>query len=907
MARQRYSPKSRPKLPFTRYVRLGRFPLGCLADLLQYRHQQAALANANGVLVQTYGHSLPEPLRPPQWSHRDAIPRGPHGTSVDPPSIATAARLVSLGARQERPAGKPGYDGVAGPKVPVTPGDENGPQLTPNMPGTSTKTDDIDRQDYVGATQPVRVSCDLPSLRGISDNGNTNQLTRDDYHKNEDTRISTPPSEADKSTGFTEPGPLKSTTSRPAFLAFQAQDANLPSPSLSPVTAAANLARTRHLASQMMEHNIASDLVGNAPSTPTQPVTAAPSRESGHNSQRSLLDIPEMIRMFDAMPEQLQNYVGFQLLKCCSKASLKSLSYEINQALKIDPFDAFPVEIGLKITSLLDAKDLSTAAQVSRRWRRLVNSDELTWKLLMDEEGLTVSEEELERANREGWGWQSAGRLVFEQDLRAPSADALDASQSSIATANAGDGSHSSPVGRSARAGLKRKASTQVSGSKRQKHREVDSMSLARHAGDEPATRLSVGSIEQSPTLKTASGPFGYASAAARSLPKPVHGLPSLLDMHLYRSLYQRQQFIRQSWLGKGAPPQHLAFGAHNGHVVTCLLFDDNRIITGSDDNLIHVYDTKTGVLKSRLEGHDGGVWAMACDGDTLVSGSTDRTVRIWNIATEECKQVFQGHTSTVRCLVILKPTVVGQTADGTPVVYPEEPIIITGSRDSSVRVWKLPALDSPKVRHPMEEANNPYAIRLLQGHHNSVRAIAAHGDTLVSGSYDHTVRLWKISTGETVHRLSGHNEKVYSVVLDQTRGRCISGSMDKLVKVWSLDTGDCLFNLTGHSSLVGLLDLQRDLLVSAAADGTLRVWDPANGRRISRLEGHRNAITCFQHDGQKVVSGSDSTLKLWDIKTGKYQRDLLDNLSGVWQVKFDHRRLVAAVQRDLVTYIEVC
>lgn len=242
--------------------------------------------------------------------------------------------------------------------------------------------------------------------------------------------------------------------------------------------------------------------------------------------------------------------------------------------------------------------------------------------------------------------------------------------------------------------------------------------------------------------------------------------------------------------------------------------------------------------------------------------------------------------------------------------MVPPYPLIITGSRDSSCRVWRLPSLTDTKVKQtapPQNEAENPYFIRSLVGHLHSVRAIAAHCDTLVSGSYDTTVRVWKISTGELIHRLSGHSQKVYSVVLDYDRNRCMSGSMDNLVKVWSLETGNCLFNLEGHTSLVGLLDLKDDRLVSAAADSTLRVWDPQNGRCVHDLSAHTGAITCFAHDGDKVISGSDRTLKMWNIKTGECVRDLLTDLSGVWQIQFDERRCVAAVQRSDYTYIEVC
>ena len=115
-----------------------------------------------------------------------------------------------------------------------------------------------------------------------------------------------------------------------------------------------------------------------------------------------------------------------------------------------------------------------------------------------------------------------------------------------------------------------------------------------------------------------------------------------------------------------------------------------------------------------------------------------------------------------------------------------------------------------------------------------------------------------------------------------------------------------CLFNLEGHSSLVGLLELNDGHLVSAAADSTLRVWDPENGACRSALAAHTGAITCFQHDGQKVISGSDRTLKMWNIQNGECMRDLLTALSGVWQVRFDERRCVAAVQRNSLTYIEV-
>lgn len=129
---------------------------------------------------------------------------------------------------------------------------------------------------------------------------------------------------------------------------------------------------------------------------------------------------------------------------------------------------------------------------------------------------------------------------------------------------------------------------------------------------------------------------------------------------------------------------------------------------------------------------------------------------------------------------------------------------------------------------------------------------------------------------------------------------------MDGTVRVWNLRTGECQHTLTGHTSLVGLLGLSPSYLVSAAADSTLRVWDPETGELRHTLAAHNGAITCFQHDEFKVLSGSDGTLKMWDIRDGTQVRDLLTGIVGVWQVNFEGRWCMAASNRVDSTVLDV-
>lgn len=815
--------------------------------------------------------------------------------SPPPPSIREAAEMASLQRRNKKPRISTRDEDTA--RMGITPDDME--DLVPATPETE-----------LDASQAARISATNDTRRQLREStagpSHTEATSFDSQEPSQTLSFSTgvvdgpgaaatpPIAESDLEPNFpmTRPTPIHLDIAA-------AQDASLPSPSLSPTTYAANAQQSLAGASSL---GLAADYESNDVSSLDLSQIERPDgmEEASPNPQLltpTLTGIPDMLNAFDALPEEMKDYVMYQMLRRCKKSTLHFVADVVNPALKRDFIASLPTELGLEIISYLDVKSMCSAARVSKHWRKLIDTHETAWKDLLDKDGFTLPSGELDRAVQEGWGWQfTENAESYERDLRGLSVTSRSDNEHATGSGSSTTADHEGAITRSSSTRQKRKAISKHSGSKKQRKKVLMSTKTQFMSYMLP--------IEQR------DGPNAYAKRAQAAIPDPQLGVPSLRNMHLFKSLYQRHHLIRKSWMAEDTKPRHIAFRAHQRHVVTCLQFDTDKILTGSDDTNINVYDTKTGALRSRLEGHEGGVWALQYEGNTLVSGSTDRSVRVWDIEKGRCTQVFQGHTSTVRCLVILKPTKIGETLDGKPIMMPKEEMIITGSRDSTLRVWKLP---KPGDRSIMQtggsatgDLDNPYFVRALTGHHHSVRAIAAHGDTLVSGSYDCTVRVWKVSTGETVQRLQGHTQKVYSVVLDHARNRCISGSMDNMVKVWSLETGQCIFTLEGHTSLVGLLDLSHERLVSAAADSTLRIWDPENGQCKSRLCAHTGAITCFQHDGQKVISGSDRTLKMWNVKTGEFVQDLLTDLSGVWQVKFNERRCVAAVQRNSLTYIEV-
>uniref|UniRef100_A0A7S4A1M8 Uncharacterized protein n=1 Tax=Pelagomonas calceolata TaxID=35677 RepID=A0A7S4A1M8_9STRA len=69
--------------------------------------------------------------------------------------------------------------------------------------------------------------------------------------------------------------------------------------------------------------------------------------------------------------------------------------------------------------------------------------------------------------------------------------------------------------------------------------------------------------------------------------------------------------------------------------------------------------------------------------------------------------------------------------------------------------------------------------------------------------SWDKTLKVWDVATGECVATLKGHSSDVSSVAVFPDGRRVVSGSWDNTLKVWGIETGKCVATLEGHSGEV--------------------------------------------------------------------------------------------------------
>src|SRR5258706_26032 len=109
------------------------------------------------------------------------------------------------------------------------------------------------------------------------------------------------------------------------------------------------------------------------------------------------------------------------------------------------------------------------------------------------------------------------------------------------------------------------------------------------------------------------------------------------------------------------------------------------RVITGSDDHTIRIWDTESGVVVGEpLTGHNGRVKSVAYspDGHHIISGSEDRTIRTWDAETGTATgKPLVGHTHSVQSIAY--------SSDGQH--------IVSGSGDNTIHVWA--AFPSASIR----------------------------------------------------------------------------------------------------------------------------------------------------------------------------------------------------------------
>ena len=155
---------------------------------------------------------------------------------------------------------------------------------------------------------------------------------------------------------------------------------------------------------------------------------------------------------------------------------------------------------------------------------------------------------------------------------------------------------------------------------------------------------------------------------------------------------------------------------------------------------------------------------------------------------------------------------------------------VISVGDDKKIKVWNI------ERRKIIREFNENDTVKSI---------IYINERNIASGSFDNTVKIWDLETGEKLHTLKGHSNTINTLSITPNEKKLVSGSKDRSIKIWDLKTKENTNTLKGHTGWV--LDVQTTpdgkFIISCSIDKTIKIWELDSGKNIATLRGHTRSV----------------------------------------------------------------
>ncbi|CCX09741.1 Similar to Periodic tryptophan protein 2 homolog; acc. no. Q9C270 [Pyronema omphalodes CBS 100304] len=281
---------------------------------------------------------------------------------------------------------------------------------------------------------------------------------------------------------------------------------------------------------------------------------------------------------------------------------------------------------------------------------------------------------------------------------------------------------------------------------------------------------------------------------------------------------------------------------------------------------LVWEWQSESYVIKQ--QGHYDAMNALTYspDGNRIVTAADDGRIKVWDATSGFCIVTFTEHTAGV-----------------TAVQFSVRNLLFTASLDGSVRAWDL-------IRYRnFKTFTAPSRLQF------SSLAVDSSGEIVCAGSLDSfDIHIWNVQTGQLLETLSGHDGPISSLSFAPDGSSLVSGSWDRTVRIWSIftrtQTSEPLQQQADVLCVIHRPDSKQ--LTVSTLDGQLTFWEIENAEQVGHVDGKKdvsggrkvtdrvtaanNAATkhfntiAYSADGTCVLAGGNSMyVCLYDVASG--------------------------------------
>jgi len=296
--------------------------------------------------------------------------------------------------------------------------------------------------------------------------------------------------------------------------------------------------------------------------------------------------------------------------------------------------------------------------------------------------------------------------------------------------------------------------------------------------------------------------------------------------------------------------------------ITALTIVEPTKIALGTESGTIEYWNLSNQMIIQKTSAHNAVIKGLlTMNRKTIVSGSRDNSIKVFRLPNLQCLQKIEAHPQGLNSISMIKNT----------------DVVISGGMDNLWKVWDL---QSGKILYS-KSGGSVNCVQVLQANardkilwekklsipESTKESFAA---VAIGGKKD--IYVWVIdSTGArepyAIYTLKGHEKDIRSITT-MNGNALISSGNDHSIRIWDLKDGSCkkVIQKAHDNFITNLGFVENDVFVSSGLDGVIKFWNLVKGLELKSLNHHKGFIYCLEFDeqGAMITAGDDQIVRIW-------------------------------------------